>query len=124
MPSAPSFYFDTYAMFERLRASPAYAAYDREPVVTHQMNAYELAAALLREQPESRARTAIALLAPNYLEAELDDLFAGARFRAEHSAKRVSYVDALGYVLAMKHGMRFLTGDKAFRGLENVEYVA
>ena len=87
------------------------------------MNLYELAAALLREHPETRAREAIFLLAPNLLEAETDDLFAAARFRMEHAKKRISYVDALGYVLARKHGMRFLTGDKAFKGVEGVEHV-
>lgn len=119
----PDLYFDTYALFERLRGSEAYARFQAAPVVTHQMNVYELVTALLREQSETRARALVHGLAPNYLDAELDDLFAAADFRAEQARKRVSHVDALGYVLARKHGLRFLTGDKAFKGMENVEYV-
>lgn len=88
------------------------------------MNIYELASALLGDHPEARVREALTLLAPNLLEAETEDLFRAARFRMEHAKKRISYVDALGYVLAQKHGMRFLTGDKQFRGIEGVEFVA
>jgi hypothetical protein len=35
----------------------------------------------------------------------------------------LSYVDALGYVIATKMKIKFLTGDNAFEGMENVEYV-
>jgi predicted nucleic acid-binding protein len=37
--------------------------------------------------------------------------------------KNLSYVDALGYIIAGKLGIKFLTGDNAFGGMENVEYV-
>ncbi len=34
-----------------------------------------------------------------------------------------TYADAMGYFLSLKHNVRFLTGDKAFRDLENVEFL-
>jgi len=37
--------------------------------------------------------------------------------------KKASYVDALGYVLAKRCRARFLTGDPAFKGVEDVEFV-
>jgi predicted nucleic acid-binding protein len=120
----PHFFWDTYALVERLNGNEAYQPYAEKAIFTHQMNLYELAAALLRDHPETRVREALVLLAPNLLEAETEDLFRAARFRAEHAKKRISYVDALGYVLAQKHGMRFLTGDKQFKGIEGVEHVA
>ena len=118
------FFWDTYALVERLNGNPLYLPYAEMAVFTHQMNLYELASALLREHPETRVREALVLLAPNLLEAETEDLFRASRFRMEHAKKRISYVDALGYVLAQKHGMRFLTGDKQFKGIEGVEHVA
>jgi predicted nucleic acid-binding protein len=119
--STPRVYFDTYALIERLNGHLAYERFAETPVFTHQMNVLELIASLLRDHDEATTRQAIALLAPNLLEAEQDDLFATARFRATH--KGLSYVDALGYVLAQKHGMAFLTGDKAFAGVEGVLHV-
>ena len=35
----------------------------------------------------------------------------------------VSYVDCLGYTLAKKLGVKFLTGDEQFKDMENVEFV-
>ncbi len=31
--------------------------------------------------------------------------------------------DVVGYVIAKKHGVRFLTGDNGFEGFDNVEFV-
>ena len=35
----------------------------------------------------------------------------------------ISYANALGYYLARQMGMKFLTGDKAFKTLEHVEFI-
>ncbi|HUR68347.1 MAG TPA: PIN domain-containing protein [Candidatus Thermoplasmatota archaeon] len=123
MARVQQFFFDTYALVERQSGNPAYSPFAAAAIFTHQYNVYEFIAAILRVADESRAREEVRLLGPNLVEAETDDLFAAARFRTEQVTKRVSYVDALGYVLAKKHGMRFLTGDKAFKGIDNVEFV-
>src|ERR1051326_5882356 len=118
MAAAPRYFWDTFALVERQRGSDAYAPYAQAAVFTHQMNVYEFVAAVLRDFAEPTARHQVLLPAPNPIEAETDDLFAASRFRAKH---RVSYVDALGFVLAQKHDMRFLTGDRAFKSVDGVE---
>ncbi len=35
----------------------------------------------------------------------------------------ISYVDAIGYSLAQRRKLRFLTGDRAFKGLPGVAFV-
>ena len=45
------------------------------------------------------------------------------RSELKRKDKDISYADALGYSLSRKMGLRFLTGDKAFRGLAGVEYL-
>jgi len=45
------------------------------------------------------------------------------RFRHEQRDRKLSYADAIGYVYARKHGYRFVTGDKAFKGLKGVKIV-
>ena len=42
-------------------------------------------------------------------------------FRLKHGG--LSYADCIGYVIARREGMKFLTGDAAFKRLENVEFV-
>ncbi|MHB8604033.1 MAG: type II toxin-antitoxin system VapC family toxin [Thermoplasmatota archaeon] len=120
----PAYFFDTFALVERERGSEAYERFASLPIVTHQMNLLEFIAYLARSYGEGEARVSVRMLNPNLVEADLDDLFAAARFRRRHARKNVSYVDALGYVLADRHRLRFLTGDRAFKGLANVEFVA
>lgn len=56
---------------------------------------------------------------------DIDDIAGAMRLREELMKKRmdVSYVDALGYYLAKKMQMPFLTGDRYFRELDGVRFV-
>ena len=46
-----------------------------------------------------------------------------ALFRLQNKKLDLSYVDALGYIVAKRHNVLFLTGDDAFEKLPNVEFV-
>lgn len=50
-------------------------------------------------------------------------IFAASRFKLEKNKPNISYADALGYGMAKPEGAKFLTGDIAFRKLDNVEFV-
>lgn len=45
------------------------------------------------------------------------------RLKMKKKKKALSYVDALGYTIATRMKIRFLTGDNAFEKVPNVEYV-
>ena len=45
------------------------------------------------------------------------------RLKLKKNGCDISYADALGYYLAQKSNVKFLTGDKWFKGLEGVEFV-
>ena len=57
--------------------------------------------------------------------AEDSDYLNASEFRlsTNRTGKKLSLVDALGYSYSRKLGIKFLTGDKEFSGMENVEYV-
>ena len=44
-------------------------------------------------------------------------------FRHQYKKDDVSLSDAVGYLLARKYGLKFLTGDKFFENRDNVEFV-
>ena len=44
-------------------------------------------------------------------------------FRREHYKQNISYVDCLGYIIARKMKISFLTGDMQFEGMGNVKFV-
>ena len=43
--------------------------------------------------------------------------------KLKHRKKKISYVDALGYKLALENNALFLTGDNAFKDVSHVEFV-
>ena len=45
------------------------------------------------------------------------------RIRERKNGKKLSLIDCLGYVLAKSLGVKFLTGDREFEGMDNVEFV-
>jgi hypothetical protein len=48
---------------------------------------------------------------------------AATRHRLRSQGRNSSYVDAVGYVMAQREGLPFLTGDKAFKKLAGVEFL-
>ncbi len=71
------------------------------------------------------ARQALQAFSRYLVDFDLDDIEKGMGVRRQLRDKRlnVSYADAMGYYLARKLGVKFLTGDMVFRSLANVEYV-
>ena len=45
------------------------------------------------------------------------------KFRNKWKKRKVSAVDCIGYFMAKDLGVKFLTGDKEFKGMKNVEFV-
>lgn len=44
-------------------------------------------------------------------------------FRKQHYKQNLSYVDCIGYTIAKKMNIPFLTGDKQFEEMANVKFV-
>lgn len=117
---------DSYALIELLGGNPRYVPIFRSAdVVTTALNVVEVYSALLqrvsREEAETDARACLARV----VEVPHATALRAAEFRAEmHGRKRnCSHVDGWGYAASEILGRKFLTGDEAFRGLPNVEFV-
>ncbi len=119
-----TFFFDTYAFFEILDGNPAYAPYIKEvSIITTKFNLLELHYGILSSQGKAEADRKYDEYVGFTLPIE-DLIFKRAsEFRAQHKKRKLSYVDCIGYMLAKTMGVKFLTGDKQFEYLENVEFV-
>ena len=53
---------------------------------------------------------------------EISDISAGSVFDRK-KGNLISYVDCIGYVVALEKNVLFLTGEKHFKELKNVEFV-
>ena len=115
------YFFDTYAYFEIIRGNPRYKQYQYVIPVTTIFNLAELNYGLKKELDKKTADEITdqydchVLDVHAYIIKEAMDL--------KHKNKQLSIPDAVGYTVARKLGIKFLTGDEAFRNFENVEFV-
>lgn len=78
---------------------------------------------LLRDgMSEPEARDLIKSLQPHLIDFSFDDVLDAMVFRERKNRQRrnLSYVDAIGYQVATKHRLRFLTRDPGLKGLPGV----
>jgi predicted nucleic acid-binding protein len=118
---------DTYALIELLKGNPNYEDYSQAYLVATEFNIFELTYALFRDFGRDEAAKVVSLMRDKIeiVLTEDSDYLSASEFRksANHTGKKLSLVDALGYSCSRKLGIRFLTGDKEFSEMENVEYI-
>ena len=51
------------------------------------------------------------------------DIKRACEFRLQNKNKELSYIDCIGYIIAVEKKIKFLTGDEGFRNIGNVEFV-
>jgi len=117
------FFFDTYAIIEIIKDNQDYRRFRDERMVTSTLNIGELYWSLLREWGRDRTDAWFEGFYPEIVDGDRSIVIEAVRFRFLHRKQNMSLVDCIGYVLARKHQLKFLTGDKEFQHLENVEFV-
>ena len=113
-------FFGTYAFFGIINGVPSYSGFQGASAVTTIFNLAEMNYAMKREgkkEAEEYTRKFWAFLT----DVTSDDISNAANLRLEKKA--LSMPDAIGYIVAKRLGLRFLTGDKEFEKMGNVEYV-
>ena len=52
-----------------------------------------------------------------------DVIFEAMKLKLKLKNKNLSYTDCIGYAYALRNSIKFLTGDRGFERMENVELV-
>ena len=117
------YFFDTYAIIEIIKENKAYVKYSQEILTTSILNFGELYYALLRDFNEAIANEWRRKLEQSLMLVDADIIAKAMLFKQKHKSKNFSFIDCVGYTLAKENGLVFLTGDKEFEDLDNVEYV-
>lgn len=124
MESIRTLFFDTYAFFELIEGNENYRHYAAGiAIVTTRLNLMELHYGLLLKYGKETADRYYHSLLKFVVDVNDEIIIKGNEFKAIAKGKGLSYVDCIGYVLAKSRNVKFLTGDRQFAGLENVEYV-
>ncbi len=120
-----SYFLDTYAMHEIIKGNPNYLKFNKNTdIVTTKLNLLELYYSLLVKYNEDIAELAFIRFIEYCIDFTDNSIIKEtAIFRKINIKRKMSYIDCLGYTVARRNGIKFLTGDKEFKDLENVEFV-
>ncbi|MBS3054132.1 MAG: PIN domain-containing protein [Candidatus Aenigmarchaeota archaeon] len=115
-----AFFFDTYAVIEIISGNPHYEKYRDAEIVLTKLNLFELFYSILKEDA-GKARHYLKKY--EELAIEFDSNVIQAAAAIKKSNRKLSMTDCIGYAVALKNGMKFLTGDREFEGMPNVEFM-
>ncbi len=113
---------DTYALMEIYLGNEKFAEYLNLEFVINDLTLAEFYGVLLREYGEGEAEMWFKKLERYSLLVIKEILIEAIKFRHEHKKQDISFFDAVGYIFSARNGYYFVTGDKEFEGLPNVEF--
>ncbi len=117
-------FFDTYALYAIAVGQESYEPFSKGiHIVTTLMNLCELYYKLYEDGFVMEAEKFFERFLPYCALIEPHIVKEAARFRLRHKKLSLSYVDALGYLIAQEKGILFLTGDHAFEKMNGVKFV-
>lgn len=117
------YFLDTYALIEIAEGNLSYQRYLESDVITLKDNLAELFYFLLRKYDEKVASFFLDRFSKISVELPLNIIDKAMIFRHKHEKSRFSYIDCFGYTYSLENKRFFLTGDRGFKGMANVELV-
>ena len=117
------YFFDTYALVESWLGNPRYQPFAEHSFIASALNVGEFYEYLVRTLGKGKAEHFLNMNSFHLIEIDAASVCEAASFRIDHKKRHISRADAIGYVLAGKNRLKFLTGDSQFEDLKNVEFV-
>ena len=119
-----SFFFDTYAFYEIIVGNPNYLLFTKDvKIVSTQLNLMELYHQLLALYDKQHAIELFNRYEEFVIPISNSIIIEAMDFKKHHYKKNLSYVDCVGYTIARKMDVLFLTGDRQFEDMPNVKFV-
>ncbi len=115
------YFFDTYALFEIVRGNEKYAPYSMSQGITTLFNIAEFNYNLKKERPPEEANRLSDAFRSNTVKVLWEDVKKAMDLKTKH--RDLSIPEAIGYTVAKRMGVKFLTGDEDFKKFGNVEFV-
>lgn len=123
MENEVTFFFDSYALIEIFEKNFRYEKYTKSNVVTSYFQVYEVYYSLIRNgYTKEEIKDFFVFLQSLCVDLDFDWIPKSVEFRRNYKKRDLSYADCLGYIVARELGVKFLTGDKEFKNLSNVEF--
>lgn len=117
------YFFDTYAMIEILKGNENYREYTHQRAVLTKLNLFEVFYNVFGDLGEETAEKIFEQYSPSAVDYSNNVIKEAAKFRFGRRSRNFSMTDCIGYIISKKLKIKFLTGDKEFQDMENVEFV-
>jgi len=118
-----AYFFDSYALLELLKANANYFRYTQSEIVMTKLNLFEMYHSIAKQGGQTQADQFMKDYRDKTVDFDTDVIRAAAMMRIRFADRRLSMTDVIGYVLAASKNVKFLTGDRQFADLPNVEFV-
>ena len=121
--SEDKYFFDSYAIIEVINRSPQYERLRDVSITTNVLCLGEVYYYFLKVHNKQTADFWIEKLNVDVLSITKEITIEASQIKFDYKKKQFSYPDCIGYVSAKKNKLKFLTGDREFKGMDNVEFV-
>ena len=115
------YFYDTYALIEIIKGNSSYEKFQNFKAICTLNNLFELHQSLLRQFNKKTADYWMDKF--DALEVITEDIIKASDFRYKYNEEKLSMTDCIGYIVAKRNKLKFLTGDEKCRNKENVEFV-
>ena len=115
------YFFDTYALFEVIRGNPKYEPYLDAQMAINIFNLAEFNYNLKKEYSKEKADAVTAKYKSRIVKIAWNDIINAMDLKSKY--RHLSIPHAVGYSVAKRLNIKFLTGDDDFKDFENVEFV-
>ena len=117
------YFFDTYAVIEILKGNSNYKKYEECKAIISVFNLAELHLHITRVFGEEFADNILEEYSRGVMNFELEDIKEATKLKIKYAKRKLSIPDSIGYAISKRLNIRFLTGDRNFADLDNVEFV-
>ncbi len=114
---------DTYALIEIHNGNPRFAGLLNEEAIITDITMAEFYAHIYRKYDLKTADYWHRKLSFLCKPVSRDTMVKAVRFRIDNKKQDLSFFDCVGYIFAVENGMKFVTGDKEFQQMANVEFL-
>ncbi len=119
-----SYFFDTYAFYEIIVGNPNYLPFTKNvKIVTTQLNLMELYYHLLSLYSKEDAVNLFRRYEEFVVPTSNSMVIEAMDFRKQNYKRDLSYIDCIGYVIAKRMNIPFLTGDRQFESMPDVKFI-
>src|SRR3989344_63027 len=116
-------FFDTCVLIEISKGNPKFEDYKKSYMVLTDLNLMEYVYYLLKVGRDNQIKKIFDELSPFIVNYDQEVIIHAAKMKFKYKKEKLSFVDCIGYILAKKHGAKFLTCDGKFKHKENVVFV-